>query len=294
MTQQVGVLELTSKYRYGLTSRGAPLYLFKPYDKDQPDLIVGSTHRDLGRNQIAIVDPQEIKHLGRGNLLQLIGPVGDYNAERDALLRHYCPHTFKVIALVEPNNDDQENRIPLDEASGWTTFHIDPPGCRDIDDAIAYNHDTKTWAITIADADAAVPAGSDMDRVAATVGATFYDLEGRVVRAMLPQAISEESASLLPGARRRGVTLFLHPDGRETFGLTWITVAHSFTYESFVGSNVAFDLQVSKEPHAWIEELMIRYNRAAARVLKAKGMGILRVQPPSAEPSPWAAIDPAF
>lgn len=28
-----GILELTSKVRYGLTSRGAPLYRFIPYDK---------------------------------------------------------------------------------------------------------------------------------------------------------------------------------------------------------------------------------------------------------------------
>ena len=110
------------------------------------------------------------------------------------------------------------------------------------------------------------------------VGATFYDLEGRVVRSMLPASISENTASLLPGERRRGLTLFLGPDGKEHFALTWITVDHSFTYESFVTSSVAFDLRISRDPHTWIEELMIRYNRAAATLLKTNGVGLLRVQ----------------
>ena len=291
-TKQVGVLELASKYRYGLTSRGAPLFLFKPYDQDQPDYIVGSTERDISRNQIALVEtpPPGTKEKGRGTLLRLFGPVGDPAAEQAALLQYYCP--AKQDKTIAPDTDsDDENRQPLES---WTTFHIDPPGCRDIDDAIAYHHDSRTWAITIADVAAAVPVDSDTDKTAAAIGSTFYTLEGQALRPMLPPAISEGSASLLPGQRRRGLTLFLHADGTESWGLTWITVEHSFTYDSFVGSAVAFDLQVSKEPHAWIEELMIRYNRAAAALLKKAGAGLLRVQPPAdAEKiKAWAAIDP--
>jgi exoribonuclease R len=295
-TKQVGVLELASKYRYGLTSRGAPLFLFKPYDQGQPDYIVGSTERDTSRNQIALVEtPPGTKEKGRGTLLRLFGPVGDPHAEQAALLEYYCPNKHgKALMLDEDDDGDDENRQPLDFASSWITFHIDPPGCRDIDDAIAYHHDSRTWAITIADVAAAVPLDSPTDKIAAAIGSTFYTLEGQALRPMLPPAISEGSASLLPGQRRRGVTLFLHADGRESWGLTWITIDHSFTYDSFIGSAVAFDLQISKEPHAWIEELMIRYNRAAATLLKKAGVGLLRVQPPAdAEKiKAWADIDP--
>lgn len=292
----VGVLELSSKYRYGLTSRGAPLFLFKPYDTTKPEYIVGSSERDLSRNQIALVecpiDPAA-KQKQRGVLQRLLGPVGDFAAEKEALLLHYCP--VKPPNLEEEvDASDDENRQPIDEEHGWITFHIDPPGCRDVDDAIAYNHETHTWAVTIADAAAAVPQDSIADAAAATIGATFYDLEGHVLRPMLPAAISEATASLLPGQKRRGVTLFLHPDGTETFDITWITVTHSFTYESFTGSGVAFDLHVSRDPHAWIEELMIRYNRAVATRLKKAGVGLLRVQPSTQEVTAWAAIDPAL
>ena len=291
--QAVGVLELTSKYRYGLTSRGAPLFLFKPYDQGQPDLIVGSTERDLSRNQIAVVElsAEETKHLGRGSLLRLIGPVGDFSAEKEALLLHYAGSKHKIPTDPEPDTSDDENRIPLSAETGWIIFHIDPPGCRDVDDAIAYHHETRTWAITIADAAAAVPVDSAIDQAAKAIGATFYDLEGRALKPMLPPVISEAEASLLPGTRKRGLTLFLDT-GR--FALTWITVAETFTYESFHGSALAFDLQISKDPHLWIEELMIRYNRAAAALLKSAGAGLLRVQPvaDADKIAAWSAIDP--
>jgi len=293
--QEIGVLELTSKYRYGLTSRGAPLYLFKPYNPESPDLIVGSTERDLSRNQIAIVEvAEEAKHLDRGSLIRLVGPVGDPKSEIDSLLLHYAGSTKHKTETLEVDASDDENRVVINADSGWVTFHIDPPGCRDVDDAIAYHHETRTWAITIADAAAAVPVGSLTDTVAKAIGATFYDLEGRAILSMLPTAISEYSASLLPGEPRRGISLFLKPNGTTIFQRSWITVKHSFTYESFTRSDVAYKLHISKDPHEWIEELMIRYNREAATLLKNAGAGLLRVQPETEETPVWARIDPTL
>ena len=297
--QIVGVLELSSKYRYGITSRGAPMYLFRPYDETAPDYIVGSTERDTSRNQIAIVSYDGAKPVDgqkpRGNLVRLLGPVGDYDAEVAALLEFYCP--TKAILKAEPENPEpkeEPGREFLDAEHGWITFHIDPAGCRDIDDAIAYHPNTKTWAITIADAAAAVLPNSELDKAAQAIGSTFYNLDGRAVRPMLPPEISENTASLLPGQARKGVTLFCPPNGIHRFALTWITVQHSFSYESFVSSAVAFDLQISRDPHQWIEELMIRYNSAAAAQLKEAGQGLLRVQPVSEDAVGWAAIDPAL
>jgi exoribonuclease R len=291
--QEIGVLELTSKYRYGLTSRGVPLYLFKPYG-DSPDLIVGSSERDLSRNQIAVVEaPEESKHLDRGSLIRLIGPVGDFAAEKEALLLHYAGTTKYKSTEAEIDTSDDSSRTILSAETGWITFHIDPPGCRDVDDAISYHKESRTWAITIADAAAAVPVDSQIDEAAKAIGATFYDLEGRALKSMLPPAISEAAASLLPGEPRRGITLFLKP-GSTIFQLTWITVDFSFTYESFTRSELAYDLHVSKDAHEWIEELMIRYNREVAGLLKNTNSGLLRVQPETEETPIWARIDPAL
>ena len=294
----VGVLELASKYRYGISSHGTPLYLFCPYDEAAPHLVVGSKHRDLSINQIAIVEvpfpyersPAPAKP--RGNLVHLIGPVGDVDYERTALLYHYAPH--RAIASLPhpsvPNTSRDTERTEISKATGWHTFHVDPPGCRDIDDAIAFHPATGRWAITIADVAAAVPVGCECDIRARMLGATFYDTAGTVVLPMLPPALSEDLASLLPGEKRRGVSLIWNPsvsvDEEPVFVSTWITVEHSFTYESFGASQFAHEiLGISchgVDPHEWIANLMIRYNTAAARVLKSRANGVLRIQPPAA------------
>lgn len=286
MQRVVGVLEIASKYRYGLTSHGVPLYLFRPYDEALPDFIVGSKSNDKSHNQIALVDiPIAPAPAGqtkpRGSLVRMIGPVGNPTAERDGLLLHYCPLRQKTTDIPAPDQQDDPMRIDLSESTGWIVFHVDPPGCRDIDDAIAFNPDTNSWAIIIADAAAAVPADSDIDKTASSIGSTFYDCNGCVVVPMLPPAISEEGASLLPETRRRGIALLWGPEQPEHFAPVWCTVQHSFTYESFIGSEIATTLHVQEDPHDWIASLMIRYNAAAARLLKKHGIGILRAQDPA-------------
>jgi len=301
MNKIVGILELASKYRYGLSKRGHPLYLFRPYNIDLPDYVVGSTERDTSVNRIAIIEATpELSHgtdKPRGNLLRFLGPVGDYEAERIALLEHYCP--YKQGPSIPSDSKEFKDREVLDESTGWTTFHIDPAGCRDIDDALAWHAKSKTWAITIADASAAVPVGSEVDKTAQAMGATFYDLEGRALRPMLPAAISEDTASLIPGQERKGVSLFITDQGRQRFALTTITVQHSFTYESFMDSPLAATLAAAygqgvSDSHKWVENTMLAYNTAVARRLKEAGAGLLRVQP-QAEANPvLQAIDAAL
>lgn len=292
----VGVLELASKYRYGLTSRGVPIYLFRPYDEALPEFIVGCSERDTSVNQIALVEvatalaQEGATEKPRGTLIRLFGPVGDYEAEKAALLQHYCPARYRKEPVPEPNTADDENRQFIDAAHGWIVLHVDPPGCRDIDDAIAYHHETNTWAVVIADAAAAVPAGSAVDDIARQIGQTFYSACGTVVRPMLPPVLSEGSASLLPGQQRRGVALI-----GNTFAAVWVTVEHSFTYDSFPQSDVAAMLGLSEaEPHDWISKMMMGYNAAAGRLFKEYATGILRMQAPAdaAAIATWASVSP--
>jgi exoribonuclease R len=295
MTQRiVGVLELASKYRYGLTNHGVPLYLFRPYDEAQPEYIVGSKSRDTSHNQIALVDipdpvttpapPPPAKP--RAALVRLIGSVGDSAAEREALLLHYCPTrqaTTTTTTSPDPETASDSRRIEIASATGWITFHVDPAGCRDIDDAIAYHPETETLAITIADAAASIPPGSPIDVTARAIGSTFYDLDGRAVIPMLPPHISEDSASLLPGQRRRGLSLIIEPGKPSRFAPSWITVTHSFTYDNFIDSDVAKRLKITSETdaHVFIETHMVTYNRVAAAFLAKNGAGVLRVQSPA-------------
>jgi hypothetical protein len=292
----VGVLELASKYKYGITRAGHPLYLFKPYDPEKPDYIVGSSCKDTTVNQIAIITAGNTEgSKPRGNLDRLLGPVGDFAAEKEALLLHYNPSKGRrQDPIPEPLRRFDTDRVEVSAETNWIVFHIDPPGCRDVDDALAYHPETGQWAITIADVACAVPEGCEADFTAALRGTSFYDLEGRVLTPMLPPAISEGYSSLLPGSRKRGLTLFL-ADG--SFKPSWITVATTYTYESVVGTPIATQLDSffgltgdpCNDPHLWIETAMIRYNAAAAALLISKGQGLLRVQPSS----PTAVVNPA-
>ena len=285
----IGVLELASKYRYGLTSRGISMYLFVPYDPELPDMIVGCSERDVTRNQIACVSATESKDKGvkpRGNLVKLYGRVGDKVAETAALLDYYCP-VFglpKDTGVPEP---DLTGRQVLSADTGWITFHVDPPGCRDVDDVIAWSPTERRWAITIADVDAFVGSNEALLQRCRTIGQTFYDLGGRAVRPMLPAAISEEAASLLPGPRiRPGVTLFCDEDWQplvskdkdKGWALTAIRVDRSYTYETAESLTAELPIARGTDFHEWIAQRMICYNAEAALLLKTAGVGILRCQ----------------
>ncbi|XXX75187.1 RNB domain-containing ribonuclease [Sorangium sp. So ce134] len=95
-----------------------------------------------------------------------------------------------------------------------TTVTIDAPVTTDIDDALAVLPAGPDGAlrvlVSIADVDAFVPEGSPLDIEARARGTSVY-LAGRVIP-MLPEAISSEAASLLPGVDRLAITAELRVD----------------------------------------------------------------------------------
>ncbi|MBK7974593.1 MAG: RNB domain-containing ribonuclease [Deltaproteobacteria bacterium] len=97
------------------------------------------------------------------------------------------------------------------------TVTIDSVETRDIDDALAVLPAQDDGAVrvlvSIADVDAAVPEGSDLDLEARRRGTSVY-LVGRVIP-MLPPELSEAAASLVPGKDRLALTVELRiaPEG---------------------------------------------------------------------------------
>ncbi len=90
------------------------------------------------------------------------------------------------------------------------TFTIDPVTARDFDDAISAelldDGRTRVW-IHIADVSAYVRPGSLVDREAARRATSVY-VPGRV-EPMLPEALSNDACSLVPGQERAAVTVAL-------------------------------------------------------------------------------------
>jgi len=286
----VGTIELTSKSRYGMTKRGVPIYLFTPYDKRYPHFYVGCSEKDLSHNRIGLIKFDNWKStFPRGNLQQLLGISGDEKAEREALIWQACPWRYPVFDYQPKPN----NTLSRTQLEGFT-FHIDPPGCRDVDDVFTVEqlpHQKWKITITISDVSLFVEDGGAVDIIASLISQTLYDTDGKVLRPMLPTDYSEKACSLLPGKESYGISLSFLWDGTTIVDLKWFhsvfTVDKTYTYEDFQENGrsyrnliQAIASYLAKEPledaHDWVAQMMLYYNTEAGKMLKEAKQGILR------------------
>lgn len=294
-TSIVGVLEVASKYKYGFTTRNRPIYLFKPFSSAYPPFIVGTSWASTAKNVLATIDFETwTGNLPRGNSTRILGPCGDQEAEEEALLIHACPHTWsrKWIEPLKPAL--QPAAIVV--ATG-RTFHVDPPGCKDIDDAITIVEradGSAELSIHIADVASRLQTNPWLWR-AALIGQSLYK-DGALVKSMFPPEM-EAACSLTPDLPRRVITLCVTWAGGVLSDPQWrleeIVVKESYTYDTVLDSEWARPLQAIAsylagapvtDSHDWIAQLMLFYNKHAAGSLRAAVKGVLRRHsPPAAE-----------
>ena len=271
-----GVVHLTSKTRYGMTSRNVPMYLFRPLNPKQPLFIVGCSQPNLYVNLLALVEPYDMnQRIPRGNIIQVLGPCGDWNAERKAIQWTHRPHKPPKIdgGLTPPT---QEGRLDL---RGFRTLHVDPPGCVDVDDCVTFMD--NGFAVTIADVGAWVAANPVLEAFAAQ-GETLYE-GGRAVRPLFPVELSEGTFSLLRGEDRFGVSVVYENGKHPYWTRSIVRVTESYTYEDVwqmrelkLAAQCAKGWIVGDDPHEWIEALMVSYNAFMAEELIRLSKGVFR------------------
>lgn len=286
----VGVLCLTSKYMYGMTGHGVPMYLCEPMNKGFPSFRVACKEKDRSSNLLISFQFDswdEDAELPRGGLVEILGPVEDPRAEALALALIASPKSAPRPANLPLITDFNRSKLTTG------TFNIDPPGCKDIDDVITLESvDDKIWkiSVTIADVSEMIKIGSPQWNAARAASATVYQ-DGTVVRPMLHRHLSEEVCSLIPGKVRYGVALMSYWEGGHLstpfFKKVLVTNQESYTYESIYKSKTV-PLGILKEicselaersltdSHEWVEHLMLWYNRNAANILRTLGTGLLR------------------
>ncbi len=157
------------------------------------------------------------------------------------------------------------------DLTGLPTFTIDPASARDFDDAISAErlgsdptHPVRVW-VHIADVSAYVPEGSLVDLEARRRGTSVY-VPG-AVEPMLPEALSNDACSLVPGVERAAVTVELEFHGakvaKAAFYRSLIRSDERLSYERvdqiFAGTQRASapwgePLQVAREVAAVLEE----------------------------------------
>ena len=124
------------------------------------------------------------------------------------------PEDFSEDVLNEARSVEPVS--PTEDLTGIPFVTIDPPGARDLDQALhieTRDDGYRVW-YAIADVAAFVPPGGPMDLEARQRGLTMYGPDHRSL--LYPDLVSEDMASLLPGQDRPAVTwtLDLEGDGR--------------------------------------------------------------------------------
>ena len=279
-----GILELTSRTKYGMTSRNVPLYLFRPLNQKLTPCIVGCSKK-CATNVLAIVDVDKYEPtiLPRGFLDRIIGNCGDFAAEEEALTCQYRkPSWAKDIRICVPIPATDRHFVE------GISFNVDPAGCQDIDDVFTIGNDGYYY-ITIADVSEWTKVNPESLTKAIELGQTLYSITGRVLQSMIP---FEAECSLLPGKERLGVSLrFKIVDSQITdtqFLKTRIINNLSYSYESIHESEYAGTLRNvagclgsdSPDSHDWIAQLMVFYNIESAKILRSRGKGVLRTHAP--------------
>jgi exoribonuclease R len=256
-------------------------------------MIVGTNEKDKTRNRIGLVKWEswsESSMFPRGSVQIVLGISGDLEAEKKAILHQVCPWKYPKIPFEPTMIGRPVQRTPL---SGYT-FHIDPVGCRDVDDVLTIETlDDRLWkvVITISDVAAFIEDGSAVDIMASVISQSVYDSSGRVLHAMLPREYSEGVCSLLPGSKRYGLSLEFLWDGQRISESKWyeseLEVNRSYSYEEFQAEASEYQKVVKsvasylageelEDAHQWVEQFMVYYNKEAGKRLKEMGCGLLR------------------
>ncbi|MEM9294066.1 MAG: ribonuclease R family protein [Acidobacteriota bacterium] len=120
--------------------------------------------------------------------------------------------------LEERGRRARQKKIPRRDLRGVPTVTIDGPSTRDIDDAVAVlpvqADGSLRVLVSIADVDAFVPEGSELDLEARARGTSVYLPD--LVLPMFPRSLSEDRCSLHPDVDRAALTVEMRidPEGR--------------------------------------------------------------------------------
>jgi len=259
--------------------------------------------RELHTNQHVIVEacistpqanPSPSISLPKATLIQNFGKP-TIETEKQLLLATYAYDSKKELRKTPDVADPISEPTQRVTIRGGFTFHIDPPGCRDVDDSFTFLRYGDVWkvAINIADVASWVPEGSVPDLFARARTTTFYSYDGNAMAPMLSPTISENKASLLVGEMKPTLSLtFIWQPGNPPrdfqFIETFTQTTENFTYEKAAAQVEFFnELRALRElttylggdyndSHTWVQAMMILYNEHAAHLLHRHGKGILR------------------
>ncbi len=196
--------ELISMYEAEHTD-GTTTCVFFPMDKRIPPILIRTSQRDRLLFQRILVSmdswPSE-SPLPLGHYVKAIGLAGSKDVETEVLLQqHKIPHEAfpaAVMACLPPSDYKIDaNDMGRLDLRHLPVLSIDPPGCKDIDDAlhcIVLPNNNYQVGVHIADVTHYVKAGTAIDLEAANRSTSTYLVNKRLD--MLPSLLTTDLCSL--------------------------------------------------------------------------------------------------
>jgi len=227
--------------------------IFIPIDPKFPNFYIKLYQPELYYNKRIVIkyDTWNPKHIYPiGHFIKSLGEVNDVKVENEVILLEHSvdvnPFSQKIInslpnenAQLKVTDEDLKNRRDLRNIN---ICSIDPPGCKDIDDAlhcrILSNGDYEV-GVHIADVTHYVKAGSEVDRIAAKNSNTVYMVHKRTD--MLPKVLTENLCSLVGNKERFA------------FSVTWVLDKETLEikdvdyFKSIIKSKAALTYQQAME-----------------------------------------------
>jgi exoribonuclease R len=284
----VGILNITSRVKFGVNKRGNPVFMFKSLDKKYPNFLVSSTITKKNKNLkdhyvvISFHKWEDNKQYPTGKIEHIIGEVGKYENEYEMLLYKHNIN-MKILKKKEIKIKNVEEKI-LNE----NIFSIDPKGCKDIDDAlhVKKKEDGYELGIHIADVSYYIEEDSDLDDIIKNRLTSIY-IDGYKQINMLPNNLSTDLISLIPNQLRRAFSVIFDIDNKGIiknirYEKNVIKSKYAFSYEQvdniFKNKNhiLKEDILLAKEitekikgeevdSHLLIETLMVLTNENVAK-----------------------------
>lgn len=234
--QFVGIVEISKHYAFLVPDKTQmPYEIFIPLDK--------LNNAERGQKAVArIVEWTEKQKNPIGEIVEVLGNVGENNTEMHAILAEYgLPYRFPkrvedAAAEVDETISEQEIAARRDFRQ-VTTFTIDPADAKDFDDAISFRRisdDRFEVGVHIADVTFYVRPNTALEKEAYQRATSVYLVDRTVP--MLPEKLSNKVCSLRPNEEKLCFSAVFELDAdanvlKEWFGRTVICSDHRFAYE---------------------------------------------------------------
>lgn len=197
--------EISNKYEVEHAD-GTTTCVFFPVDNKIPPILIRTTQRErlVGQRILVSMDSwPSHSPFPLGHYVKTIGEAGSKEVETQVLLQqHKIPHDpfpAKVLACLPPADYkiDNDNSPGREDLRHLPVLSIDPPGCKDIDDAlhcIVLPNGNYQVGVHIADVTHYVQAGTAIDLEAANRSTSTYLVNKRLD--MLPGLLTTDLCSL--------------------------------------------------------------------------------------------------